>query len=91
MPSKKVGHANVDVGPQRLQMNARGIEREANGSPESSDVLHKQKHTFVILFPPVSVLVDVLLVPCPRITAQQLSEAQSGGGGGWRMSDVTEY
>lgn len=50
---------------------------------ELNDMLPKQKHTFVILFPLVSILVDVLPASCPRISAQRLSEAQSRGK--WRM------
>lgn len=72
--SCKHGH-----GAHSSQMTVHGTEREANKSFELNDMLPKQKHTFVILFPAVSILVDVLPGPCPRITAQQLSEAQSRG------------
>lgn len=63
-----------------MQKNVHGTQRESQTKPfELNDMLPKQKHTFVILFPLVSILVDVLPVPCPRITAQQLSAAQSRG------------
>lgn len=35
----------------RPQMNMRSAEREANEPSELNDMLPKQKHTFVILFP----------------------------------------
>lgn len=73
------------MGPHGLNKHAWHWERGHQILWVEQYMLPKQKHTFCSSFPLVSVLVDVLPVPCPRITAQQLSEAQSRGK--WRMED----
>lgn len=79
----KVHRTNVDA----CTFKTTTTHKRGRAASEHSKFDHtplKQKHTFVIRFPwsAAAARLDALPVPCPRLTAQQLSGAQSGRGGG---------
>lgn len=72
------------------QMDVQGGAREADEPSELNDMLPKQKHTFVILFPWSAFWLMFCQVHALGSLHSNCQRHKAGGSGGWRMSDVTE-
>lgn len=74
----------------RPQVDVQGGAREADEPSELNDMLPKQKHTFVILFPWSAFWLMFCQVHALGSLHSNCQRHKAGGSGGWRMSDVTE-
>lgn len=80
----------MDMDHQRTQMTVHSTEREANEPSELNDMLPKQKHTFVILFPWSALWLMFCQFRALGSLHSNCQGHKAGGSGECRMTDVTE-